>query len=203
MIPVSASDLGAMGIGEPRDENPPGIPCLQTSDGYVAFSTIVKGKWSAFGWCTNEPPDMQPCRIPFPPPPILCVLPARPSFEGVIRDQCVWEDFWAAHSFIDSSWPPVPPPVDFTNYIVIAVVLGERQQCGWEVTIQSIQLTDCGAIIRITECVQTESVQRRVNPYHFVKVARSCIPFNIRACFDHGGPIPIPEPEPEPIPPTP
>ena len=37
-IPVAASDLAAMGLGGPRDEAPPGVPCLQTLDGFVVYS---------------------------------------------------------------------------------------------------------------------------------------------------------------------
>lgn len=164
------------------------VPCLMSSQGYMGFQTVAKGKWSAFGWCYNYTPDMSPCLEAYPPL-YLCVLPARPTFAGVIRDQCTWLDFWTAHSFDIATRPP---NVDFDNYAVIAVVLGERDNCGWFVNIESIQLTDCGVKVRITECLQMGVEDRVVNPYHFVKIPKSCIPFGRNICFDHGrGPEPI------------
>ncbi|MCK4340464.1 MAG: protease complex subunit PrcB family protein [Phycisphaerae bacterium] len=182
-IAVTHEELMEMGYGQ-IDIEPHQVACVMTVDGYMRFQTVAKGKWSAFGWCGPGDPDMSPCACVYPPLK-LCILPSRPSFESVIRDVCVWEDFWAAHSF--GPMPTPPPEIDFDNYAVIAVVLGERDSCGYEVTITSIRLTDCGVRVRINECVQLWCTPRIVNPYHFVKIPKSCIPFSRRICFDHGG----------------
>ena len=181
-VVVAPEDLEALGYA--ADVAPtPEVACLMTSDGYMGFQTVAQGKWSAFGWCDDEDPWMGPC-LELWPSATLCVSPSRPVFESVIRDECVWEDFWTAHSFTTETPPPL---IDFDDYVVIAVVLGERDNCGWEVTITSIQLTGCGVKVSVSECLQLWVEDRVVNPYHFVKLPRSCLPFWRRVCFDHGG----------------
>lgn len=192
VIEITPEELADYGLADAADDLEREVPCLQTVDGYIAFRTIAKGKWSGMGWCGPEPPDTSPCLSVYPPPPYLCVIPSRPAFESVIRDWCTWEDFWYTHWIHDTHVTP-PPAVDFDNYLVIAVVLGERENCGYEVTIRSIQLTECGARVRITECVQMGTEPRTVNPYHFVMVPKSCIPFSRRVCFDHGSILPVEE----------
>lgn len=153
----------------------------------IAFTTIAKGMRSGFGWCGDPPngPPWELCAQVYPPPPLLCRLPSRPAFESVIYDKCVWEDFWNAHDYMGVEMPEV----DFDQYVVVAVVLGERSLCTYEVNIASIKISKCGLVVRITECVRMEAMPFRVNPYHFVKFPRSCFGHGRKICFDHGAPI--------------
>ncbi|MCK4658969.1 MAG: hypothetical protein KAV82_05550 [Phycisphaerae bacterium] len=169
----------------PIDPNPQLACVMSYPDNYIRFQTIAKGKRSAFGWCGDPPagPPWEMCAELYPPPPLICKIPACPAFESVIRNECMWEDFWAAHYFYNNS---TPPDINFDNYVVIAVVLGERNQCSYQVNIASIQLTDCGLVVRITECTRLHSTPFRVNPYHFVKIPKACLPCGRRICFDHG-----------------
>ena len=191
--PVSRDVLVASGVIS--DEIDPVVPCLMDLQGRMGFNTIAQGKWSGFGWCAEYVPDMSPC-LSSKPPLWLCYVVSRPHFECVIRDECVWTDFWEAHQIGPAE--TLPPYVDFENYIVIAVVLGMRDNCGYEVEITSIRETDCGVQVTISECVQVNSEDRMVNPYHFVKIPKSCIPYSRRVCFYHGGKLQEAEPEPFP-----
>lgn len=180
--PVSRDVLVASGVIP--DDIDPVVPCLMTVEGEMAFTTIAQGKWSAFGWCSDNSPNMDPC-LCAGPPVWVCVWPNEPHFEAVIRDECVWADFWAAHQFGPFGTPP--PAVDFDNYVVIAAVLGMRDNCGYEVEISSIRQTECGVQVTVVECLQLYCQAREVNPFHFVKIPKTCVPYTTRVCFYHGG----------------
>lgn len=191
--PVSRDVLVASGAISGEIE--PVVPCEMDLQGHLGFDTVAQGKWSGFGWCDEYIPDMGPCRSMYPSF-WLCFLPSRPHFECVIRDECVWADFWDAHQIGPFQTPP--PDIDFENYVVIAVVLGMRDNCGYEVEITSIRETDCGVQVTISECLQTNTESRMVNPYHFVKIPKACVPYSKRVCFYHGGKLPEYEGEPLP-----
>lgn len=193
-VPMARDVLVASGVMS--DDIEPVVPCLQTVDGYMAFQTIAQGKWSGFGWCDEYLPDTGPCRSQFPPV-WVCAIPATPHFECVIRDECVWEDFWVAHQIGPFGTPP--PDIDFDNYIVIAVVLGMRDNCGYEVEIAAIRATDCGVRVMVLETLLLNTEPRMVNPFHFVKIPKSCVPYRKRVCFDHGSDV-FPEEEAEVFP---
>lgn len=186
-VPMSRDALVASGVMS--DEIDPEVACAQTVDGYMAFQTVAQGKWSNFGWCDESPPDTGPWWSMYPPMWVYAI-PSQPHFECVIRDECVWAVFWAAH-YVGAVGTP-PPDIDFDNYVVIAVVLGMRDNCGYEAEIAAIRATDCGVQVMVNEALLLHSQPRMVNPYHFVKIAKDCVPYSTRLCFYHGA-IMVPE----------
>lgn len=122
-----------------------------------------------------------------------------PGFLGedlVIRDPGFWASFWAQHS---SNTQP-PPQIDFTQYVVVAVVQGPQSsgggpnivinrvlRSGWPspaantpptVTFEVIDDERPGALTIIT------------NPYHIVAVPRTCVPPTANITFRHLAPTP-------------
>lgn len=150
-----------------------------------AFSTVDQGQYSGFGYYCGNP-------IPYSggggagPGPCYASV-ARPSFEAIIREECHWLDFWEKHT--DNVWPPPPAPsIDFDKYVVIAVVLGNRPSGCYGVEINQISGDGCGRKIHIRErvpCSGELCTLAITNPFHYIKVCKSFLPFDVPTCFEH------------------
>jgi hypothetical protein len=160
------------------------------------FDTVAKGQFSNFGdFCFGSGPASAPeaCPISETQPPCYACI-AEPHLEAILRDACMWQDFWAEHQPGTS-----PPIVDFDRYVVVAVISGIRPDgCyGIEIT----QITGNGLASSECDLERTIHMRERVpcpheacpdvvtNPYHFVKVCREFLPPGATVCFDHCRPF--------------
>ena len=163
----------------------------------LPFETVACGLISGFGgYCEGLPPD-QPAVDPkgiedyAAPPGWPCFADfARPRFEAIIRDQCAWQDLWQQHGSVIVPAPPIPE-VDFDQYVVVAVIAGPRPNGCYSIGIADVYETSWGRLIEVHErvpCPEEQCWQVITNPYHFVKVDRRYLPYNVPIGFAHGLP---------------
>ena len=87
-----------------------------------------------------------------------------------------WKRFWAKHRPQDS-----PPPVDFSQEMVIAVFLGPRPTAGFSIRVQRLEEKDSFLWVLIQETLpsqDTTALQAETLPYHIVKLPRKEIPMH-------------------------
>lgn len=160
------------------------------------FVTLGRGSQSGFGdYCqdldaaapstgesTGESSG-QPCYVPV----------ARPRFEAIIRDECVWEDFWNEHASISFPAPP-PPPVDFDEFVVVVVMSGVRSNGCYGIEITNISLGPCNTRrVHVRErvpCPSEPCPAVITNNFHFVQVCKEALPGDAPIAFEHENPFP-------------
>jgi len=170
-------------------------PATTTPVPSIPFETVDMGLISGFGYycgsradgCESPDladelmsPDAWPCFADY----------ARPNFEGVIRDQCMWASLWEQHTSLIE--PPLPmPEVDFDRYAVIAVISGWRPNSCAGLAITSLHYMRHSCTIMLKErvpCPDEQCFQVITNPYHFIKVDKRYVPFDVAIRFDHKRP---------------
>ena len=129
--------------------------------------------------CEEGPtePDQPTGPIPFE----TLARERNPSQNGgqireVIRDEATWRTVWADLQR-DTSLPATPPAVDFARDMVVVAAM-PTQSCVASVTIESIQRSAQGLVVRLLEsppepgctCITSE------RPFHAVRLKRSPLP---------------------------
>lgn len=187
---VLADPAGGPVLPADADRSPNAAVIAPTGRVCLSFQTIDQGSYSGFGdYCetglAQQAAELE--SVPFTPLGPCYAKVAMPAFEGVIRDECVWNDFWAAHT--DNVFPPPPPPaVDFDKYAVIAVVSGTRPNGCYGMEIASVTSEKCGVVVRVREivpCAGQGCTLALTNNYHFVKICKTLVPFETPLCFEH------------------
>jgi hypothetical protein len=153
-----------------------------------SFTTIDQGNYSGFGYyCDGTGGSSGGTPSNDTPPPCYADV-AMPEFEAIIRNECAWIDFWTGHT--DNMFPPPPPPtVDFDKYVVVAVISGTRPTGCYGIEITHIDNAGCGRTIHVRERVPCPSgelcTDALTNNFHFIKVCKEFLPFEVPVCFDH------------------
>ncbi|MGB7441581.1 MAG: protease complex subunit PrcB family protein [Coleofasciculaceae cyanobacterium] len=99
-------------------------------------------------------------------------------FETVIKDKSSWDNFWSKLQGNQSETLP-PPPVDFTEKMVVGVGLGTRNTGGYEIQIQEITVSNAQILVEYVErqpatnCMTTQALTQ---PYQLVLVDQSDLP---------------------------
>lgn len=101
----------------------------------------------------------------------------QPS-HAVLRTWEQWATLWAQHVGPSA----VPPSVDFSTEMVIAVFIGRRSTAGYEVEITQVLLTDQG--LRVTYRERTPPAGALVRPvltapFHIIRLPRSDLPVDM------------------------
>lgn len=152
-----------------------------------AFDTIEQGHYSGFGdYCQFSASDESSLSAAAA---TACYAPvAQPEVEAIIRNECAWADFWEEHT--DNVWPAPPvPAVDFSRYVVVAVISGTRPNGCYGMEITKITKGSCGGrTIHVREqvpCFGQGCTLALTNNYHFIRVCKEFLPFDVPTCFEH------------------
>jgi hypothetical protein len=161
----------------------------------IPFETIEAGLLSGYAYgCSPDAPD-----TPLSEPLLLDEFPqagdnwpcfadfADASLTMVIRNPCIWETVWEDH--VSNIMPPPPvPPVDFSQYVVIAIVAGQRPNLCYAMVVIEIYATPYAQVVQLQEripCPGETCWQVVANPYHFVKVEKQYLPLSMPVCFNY------------------
>jgi hypothetical protein len=155
-----------------------------------AFTTIDQGQYSGFGYyCQPGVPSGGAAAAVIGPSASTCYANvAQPEVEAIIRNECAWIDFWTEHS--DNVFPAPPvPAVDFSRYVVVAVISGTRSNGCFGIEITHIDSTSCGGrTIHVRErvpCAGQLCTLALTNNFHFIKVCKEFLPQKLPVCFEH------------------
>lgn len=103
----------------------------------------------------------------------------RDHRELVIRDYEGWQTLWEEHVVGQLSKSPFPPPVDFSQEMVIAFFLGEKPTAGYEVEIVEIAQLEGRLVVRVQVKSPPPGVallQVLTQPFHIVRLFRHDLP---------------------------
>jgi len=92
----------------------------------------------------------------------------------VARDAAAWSQAWRDHGGLQLP-APEPPAVDFEREMVVAVFLGQRGSGGYGVTIEAIERTATGLLVKARESrpdPDTLVTMALTAPMHAVAVER-------------------------------
>lgn len=92
--------------------------------------------------------------------------------QAVIRTPVEWAALWARHAGLSV----VPPAVDFSTEMIIAVFAGERPTSGYEVEITRVLSTDQGLRVTYQEHAPPAGTLVRpvlTTPFHVIRLPRS------------------------------
>jgi hypothetical protein len=99
--------------------------------------------------------------------------------EVVVRDQVAWERLYRHHAPGDRV-----PRVDFSRETVLAVFLGTRSTGGHRVTVESVEVTEGGLVVRYVEHLpgpDPRTGPALTSPFHIVTVPRTDAPVRFDA----------------------
>ena len=160
------------------------------SNACYSFTTIDQGQYSGFGYyCQPGVPGGGSEATSGGPSTAVCYATvAEPEVEAIIRNECAWIDFWTEHS--DNVFPAPPvPAVDFTRYVVVAVISGTRTNGCYGIEITHIDNAACGGrTIHVRErvpCAGQFCTLALTNNFHFIQVCKEFLPHKVPVCFDH------------------
>lgn len=166
-------------------------PAAQISPSLVTcygFTTIEQGHYSGFGdYCQFASADSSES-LSAAAPTVCYASVAQPEVEAIIRNECAWADFWEEHT--DNQFPPPPlPSIDFSRYVVVAVISGTRPNGCYGMEITHISKGSCGGrTIHVREqvpCAGQGCTLALTNNYHFIRVCKEFLPFDVPTCFEH------------------
>ncbi len=165
-----------------------------------SFQTIEQGGISGFGYYCDgysaDPRDAHQEALHEVHHSVLwpCYADvAQPRFESIIRDECVWIDYWNEHASLWEPPPPVPE-IDFDRYVVVAVIAGWRPNSCYGMQITHITGNPYCRKIHVRErvpCPGEMCLQVITNPYHFIRVCKEFLPYDVPVCFEHRNMTPL------------
>jgi hypothetical protein len=118
-----------------------------------------------------------------------------PQFRGlraVIQNQNAWSLFWGRHTAHLDPAPPLPP-VDFSTTAVLIALLGPRPGGGGP-AIHIMRATRCqgATIVHVAVNNRPGPEDNVSNPFHIVRVPRTCLAATGTVGFVSHGPPPLP-----------
>lgn len=190
--------LASTALGLPLSLAPQETPLLypfETLDKghYSGFASHCSGGFSgdaAFGNALDGLAARAKINLPRAPTGPCFVEVATPAFEAIFRNECAWLDFWREHIWDDAQDPLLY--VDFSRYVVVAVVEGPGGGCDdFQIAGISRGQGDTRRI-HVRKEVSCSGITCMVlsNAYHFILVPAEFLPPDAAIAFVHDEPVP-------------
>lgn len=123
-----------------------------SADGKISFDPLEQGNYSSF----------------------------HESFEQMITQESDWQEFWEQLHGTMSPSPDIPE-IDFENYSVIAVGLGDRPDGSYSVEVDQVRLDDNSLIVHYNERRSCGMATMAITqPYQVVRIERTTAPVSFR-----------------------
>ena len=108
--------------------------------------------------------------------------------ELIINSPQAWGSFWQRH--VGSTAPVTPPPIDFQQQVVVAVIQGPQPSGGGpNIAITEFVPRDGFVIIRIFDDRRPGPATVITNPFHIVAIPRACLPLQSSLDFERAAPV--------------
>lgn len=156
------------------------VNAVQPAPGTTVLQTVTYPYDIAIVPKLTQPVTFAVTGCAIPPLPMQDEFPGTQSIAthpetAVIRDQLTWRAFWVNAFGADAA----TPPVDFSQYMAVAVLIGPEPTGGYTVTIPSVLQIDDRLTVnyRVRVPMQGEVVtQAQTSPYDIVLIPASPLP---------------------------
>jgi|GEM_PF-5393851 len=192
-IALLALAAGCGGVAKP--ESHPTAPQQAKEPAPTRVDAPPAGSGSSGGGVSGNPGNGVPVNptapAPSPPPAAVAQPPSvrtldfttlqKGSYSGVterkavlIADPGTWSTQWQAHS---AHVVPVPaaPAIDFSQYSVLAVYMGEKNTGGYAVEVAGVQLADGKLVVTVRQQSPGPggiTTQALTQPFHLIRIPK-------------------------------